>query len=47
MVGFMLCCETEYFLPYQKTRMSWSLVILALQCEMVSPKGTQEGEEYL
>ena len=43
----MLCCETEYFLPYRKTRLSQSLVILALQCEMVSPKGTQEGEECL
>lgn len=34
----------EYFLPYQKTRMSQSSAIKALQGELVSPEGTQEGE---
>ena len=37
----------EYFLPYQQTKTSQSPAIAALQCEQVSPKGTQEGEEYL
>ena len=37
----------EYFLPHQQTRMSLSSAIAALQCELVSLKGTQEGEEYL
>ena len=27
--------------------MSWLSVIVAIQCEPVSTKGTQEGEEYL
>lgn len=39
--------EMEYFLPYQQTQMSQSSAIAVLQCEQVSPKGTQEGEEYL
>ena len=39
--------EMEYFLPYQKTGMTQSSATPALQCELVSPKGTQEGEEYL
>ena len=34
----------EYFLPYQKTRMSQSSAITVLQGELVSPEGTQEGE---
>ena len=31
-------------LPYQQTRMSQSSGISALQCELLSPKGNQEGE---
>ena len=37
----------EYFLPYQKTGMTQSSATPALQCELVSPKGTQKGEESL
>ena len=44
---YVMLRDMEYSPPYQKTRMSQSLVILALQCEMVNPKSTQEGEEYL
>ena len=32
--------EMKYFLPYQSTRMSQLLVIVALQYELVSSKGT-------
>ena len=31
-------------LPYRQTRMSQSSGISALQCELLSPKGNQEGE---
>ena len=37
----------EYFLPHQEPRMSQSSAIAALQCELMNPKGTQEGKEYL
>ena len=33
----------EYFLPYQKTRMSQSSVILVLQCELLSPKALRKN----
>ena len=36
--------ETEHSLPYQETRMPRSPVTAALQRELVSPEGTQEGE---
>ena len=40
--------EMESSLPVLPvTRMSQLSVIAALQYELVSPKGTQEGEEYL
>jgi len=32
--------EMKYFLPYQQTKISQSLVIPALQCELKGPKGT-------
>ena len=37
----------EYFLPYQQTKMPQSSAIAVLQRKRVSPKGSQEGEEYL
>ena len=33
----------EYFLPYQKTRMSQSSVILVLQCELLSLKAFRKN----
>ena len=37
----------EYFQQYQQTEMPEASVTAAFQCEPVSPKGTQEGGEYL
>ena len=35
----------EHSLPHQETRLPWSPVTAALQRELVSPEGTQEGPE--
>ena len=34
----------EYFLPYQYAMLSQSSVTSSLPCELLSPKGTLEGE---
>ena len=39
--------EHTHMSRHQWTRMSQSSVIATLQRELVNPKGTQEGEEYL